>query len=448
MRAPKDGLPAVDGADKIPPYALLWLLKGAYGLTEAPRLWYLRARQILSEIGFVELRCARAVFVLRDETERLVAMLTLHVDDGMLFGNGKSPVFEKARKMIDKRFNIKKWAALNEEKAEDYLGMQWIQGKGFIMAHMDAYIEGLEPMDSKKGVPEETPLNELEKTEFKSTHAKLRWPVSHVVPELAYGLSALAQKSRDDLTAGDVTKLNALIKKVKEITANGGGRLTFRALDLNDLVVATPFDASFAKEADMKSQCGFMSFLTTSAVMTEPTQCSLVEFQSSTISRRVKSTMAAESAALSTAVDRHLYLRLLVESILYGEPEYGTNWRTQLKIPGVCITDAKSLYDHLSKTGSIPTERQVLIDLLTARDLIETKVMALKWVPTKHMPADILTKLMALNSVQEKVLRERIWSTRPTEEEDEEEKHRQELRQGQRQRRKIREKEARAQQAK
>ena len=37
--------------------------------------------------------------------------------------------------------------------------------------------------------------------------------------------------------------------------------------------------------------------------------CNVVEFQSSTIHRVVKSTLAAEAAALSTAIDRQLYLR-------------------------------------------------------------------------------------------------------------------------------------------
>ena len=40
--------------------------------------------------GFVELRCARAVFTLRCN-KRLIAVLTLHVDDGMLFGLEKHP---------------------------------------------------------------------------------------------------------------------------------------------------------------------------------------------------------------------------------------------------------------------------------------------------------------------------------------------------------------------
>ena len=82
-RAPRDGLPGVEGVKAIPPYALLRLLKAAYGLQEAPRLWYLQLRTILLAMKFVELKCARAVFVfheLNNGAWRLVAMLVVHVN--------------------------------------------------------------------------------------------------------------------------------------------------------------------------------------------------------------------------------------------------------------------------------------------------------------------------------------------------------------------------------
>ena len=71
--------------------------------------------------------------------------------------------------------------------------------------------------------------------------------------------------------------------------------------------------------------------------------------------------------------------------MLCGEPDYGSDWRHNLKIPGIVITDAKSLFDHLSTAGSVPKQRQTLIDLLIARDLAEGKAVQLKWVPTTHM---------------------------------------------------------------
>ena len=76
----------------------------------------------------------------------------------------------------------------------------------------------------------------------------------------------------------------------------------------------------------MKSQAGLLSFLTTSDVAQGEVPCALVEFQSATISRVVKSTLASESVSLSTALDTQLYLRLLVQSLLHGEPLYDPEW--------------------------------------------------------------------------------------------------------------------------
>ena len=56
-------------------------------------------------------------------------------------------------------------------------------------------------------------------------------------------------------------------------------------------------------------------------------------------------------------------MRLLAEAMLYAEPEsYLHDWRIKLKVPGLCVTDATSLVDHLRKTGSVPKEKQTLID--------------------------------------------------------------------------------------
>ena len=43
LRAPKEGLPKTDTTQRVAPGQLLQILKRAYGLTEAPRLWYLES---------------------------------------------------------------------------------------------------------------------------------------------------------------------------------------------------------------------------------------------------------------------------------------------------------------------------------------------------------------------------------------------------------------------
>ena len=434
VRAPADGLPATDGHDVIAPFALLRVLKGAYGLTEAPRLWYLRARQLLRDCGFVELRCARAVFTLRCD-ECLVAVLTLHVDDGMLFGHEKHPAFKKAKALINEKFNIKQWHYLLPGVTMDYLGVQWLFEGDMLIAHMDVYVRALKQIELSTDCSATQKLNPDETAAYRRLLAQARWPVSHVAPKLAYEVSKAAQKDFTELTYEDVKFLNNIIRKLQIMVEKGDARLKFRKLDLSDLQVVTPFDASFAREPGMKSQLGFMNLITSKYIIEQECLCNVVEFQSSTIHRVVKSTLAAEAAALSTAIDRQLYLRLLLESFVYGEPECGPDWRHKLKIPGVLVTDAKSLYDHLSKTGSVPKEKQTLIDLLVVRDLTESKAVTVAWVPTKHMLVDSLTKTMSTTLVFERLMREGLYCLTQKAAEQKVEEHRKLLRQGQRQRR-------------
>ena len=163
--------------------------------------------------------------------------------------------------------------------------------------------------------------------------------------------------------------------------------------------------------------------------------CNVVEFHSGTISRVTGSTLAAESASMALAVDRHLFVRLLLEAVLYGEPRYGEAWRTHLKVGGSVVTDAKSLYDHMNKTGAIPKERQTHIDMLVTKDLLEHGVLKIYWVPTWKMLADNLTKNMAITEALLRLLQKGIFSVRHSIEDNDRAQRRLKQRQGQRQRR-------------
>ena len=104
-----------------------------------------------------------------------------------------------------------------------------------------------------------------------------------------------------------------------------------------------------------------------------------------------------------------------------------------LKVPGLCVTDVKSHFGHSSKTGSVPKEKQTLIDLLKARDLIKANAAMLRWMPNRHMLVDILTKKAAATPIVQKSLRENLYSAVPSREEELSEKAWLKLRSAQRQ---------------
>ena len=90
--------------------------------------------------------------------------------------------------------------------------------------------------------------------------------------------------------------------------------------------------------------------------------------------------MAAESCSLSVAVDRHMRARLILDMVLRGTYEVKPTWRTGCQVRGGIVTDAKSVFDHMSTTGQVPQERQTMLDLLAAKSLLEQKAFRLFWV--------------------------------------------------------------------
>lgn len=135
----------------------------------------------------------------------------------------------------------------------------------------------------------------------------------------------------------------------------------------------------------MNSQCGIRSVMTDQDVVDRLVLGHLVEYGSSTIRRLVSSTMSAGSAALSKSLDRQLHRLLTVETLLYGQPELRDNdWRVCQRIPGVLVTDAKTLYDNMQKGGSLQAERQTLLDVLAAKDLVEQKWISVGWLSNSH----------------------------------------------------------------
>ena len=55
------------------------------------------------------------------------------------------------------------------------------------------------------------------------------------------------------------------------------------------------------------------------------------------------------------------------ESVLFGEPQGGSAWRSQLQVHRIMVTAAKASFDHLPKTGPTPKKPQAMIDRLVIK---------------------------------------------------------------------------------
>ena len=362
-----------------------------------------------------------------------MAILCLHVDDGLLMGSADDPRFTALKEKINSIFHIKGW----EQIPLKFLGVEMKEKDGMLVDDMCRYINEIRVPEMEKQ-PADQVLNEADLTKFRQLVMRLRWPAQQVMPHLLYEVSKLAQRV-SGATYQDFQDAVKLHKKAVQEAAEGRGCLRYPTLRLRSgerPYLVTYFDASLGKEKDGKSQLGHVHFMTSSGSAEGPAPAVAVDFSTNKSTRVVRSSMAAEASSMSIAVDRHLYNRLLIQMLWDGPFQLEADWRAKMTVSGTVVTDAKSLYDHLQTTGQIPTERQTMLDLMVARDMLEQNLFVLKWVPTHRQHADGLTKAMR-NLLWEEFSQQGTLSLRETTKEATLEAHRRELRKGQRQRRKA-----------
>ena len=87
--------------------------------------------------------------------------------------------------------------------------------------------------------------------------------------------------------------------------------------------VLSYFDASLGKEDGGRSQLGSLHFLTSRDAIKGPQLAAPVDFHTGRSTRVVRSSMAAESNSMTMALDRHMYLRVLLDLMWYGPKEIG-----------------------------------------------------------------------------------------------------------------------------
>ena len=432
-KPPKEGLPGVE------PGSLLQLVKGAYGLREAPRLWYLRAREILAEAGFEEMQTVKACWVIFDRSgkePRNVGMLVLHVDDACFAGEG--PVFEQAMNHLRKKFTIGK----EEYDSFDFLGRHVVQNPDFsIELDQHQYVQALTSVavnKARRSQPTEK-LTAKELHDYRSIVGQLAWPARETMPQLSYLVSDLQQKVAI-ATVKDLVHANYVLRKAKHWALVDKQKLVFRDLGPNvtmswehsmpkkknkenrgpntyksltkqmhnqgGLGMAAVHDASFMQQPKDGSQSAYCLMLCSTDLYEGKARTHLLDWGSSKIHRKVRSTLAAEAASAAKAFDRATYARAMWYEIENGwthkwdqldvdDCNLRNEWQKMCReVPFSLGTDCKSLYDVCTKNGSMPDERRVALDLLDVRESIEEMGDKIRWIPTDHMLVDCMTKDM------------------------------------------------------
>ena len=349
------------------------LKKALYGLAESSKLWYSLLTGYLEELGFK--RNGRDKCVFNKIIDDVQCTVCVYVDDILCTSTAKSAI-ERVFDSLKNKFNE---VTINWGPKISYLGQTFDFSNGpTLKVTMEGYVADLLNVSGVNGMAA-TPalenlfdvtknpelLNDEDKENFHSLVAKLLYLSKRVRPDLLLVSNFLCTRVSNP-TVGDMDKLTRALKYLHSTQDLGIN------IDVNaNLHVIAYVDASYAVHKDFKSHTGAVISLGQGPIYVKSTKQKI----------NTKSSTEAEIVAVSDALSQIIWVRdFLAEQ-------------------GYRLGPAKLLQDNTSsilmlERGEATAEksRHIGIRFFFAKDKIDSGEIAVEWLATGDMIADILTK--------------------------------------------------------
>ncbi|CAE7849722.1 ppsD [Symbiodinium necroappetens] len=393
------------------------VLKGVFGLADAPREWFLRLRKSVVRRGWRTSTMDAATFFLwsKDSTPRLLGMLCSHVDD-LLFCGGPE-AWSSIRELGDELG----FGSL-EENTFVYCGKRVTQdlASGEVTVSMKEYHQNLKEVrvpSSRRRDPDAS-LTPGEHKQLRALVGSLQWLVAQVRFDAGFLLSALQAETP---TVNTLLKISQLIKLFKE---TGDFELRFRPLDLRNAGILVVTDASLGNvtragavgsqplERVYSQSCYCVLLAEASLMRGEKGRFTVLDHRSHRLQRVCRSTFAAELLGVEEGTDAGQYCRGHVAELQgYDLGHRGVDCILD-NIDMVIVTDAKDVYDKgNSDTPSYGSQKSLAFTVAWLRGMLGRGNTALRWTATENMFVDCGTKEMD-GAHMRKILGEGEWSYR------------------------------------
>lgn len=347
------------------------LKKALYGCLQSARLWYLKLKSVLIEYGFVENPHDPCVFnVTRDGCQCTIGV---HVDD-LLITCKKQGVLDDVTKFLITKFNEVK---VHDGDEHEYLGMRVRIINGGITVDMCNYVSecikwyGVEGTASTPSQSDlfDTPVSPFldrdERERFHSMVAKLLFVAKRTRPDILLTVSHLSSRVAEP-TEDDSAKLTRLLKYL-----NGTSEYLLYFDSSAEISIEGLIDASFCVHEDGRSRTGLQICMAGCTVLAMTSKQKVT----------AKSSTEAEIIGLSDFSSEVMGLR---EFLLHqGYKMSATRVYQDNKGVMALIKSGKS--------NSYRT-RHLKARYFFIKDHIEQGDIALEYMPTKQMTADVLTK--------------------------------------------------------
>ena len=400
-------VPELIQAMKLKTTEICQLVKGAYGLVDAPFLWYQTLRGELTSLGFKTSPFDPCVFVLYDSHKKPIGVIGVHVDDGLC---GGTPEFHQKLQQLESKypFGAKKMGKFT------FTGIDLHQNPDRSVAlSQSKYVRNIKaiPISPQRKLEVNAPVTEGERQQLRGLIGSLQYASVHTRPDLSSRLSALQSK----INSATVDILMHANKALHEAKSHHDVTIVIQPIRAADLRFLAFTDASFASVKVPDSQSGSI-IVATHKQIEQNISCPIspLAWGSKKIQKVVTSTLAAETMSLSSSLDMLSWVRLYwawmynpndawkhpVETLVPKAVATATHGKPTIP-SSLAATDCKSLYDLVTRTA--PPNCQDFRTQLQTRAIKEqlAEGVNLRWVHSGAQLADALTKVMESHFLRE-----------------------------------------------
>ena len=393
-------VPEMSQAMKLESNEVCRLVKSAYGLIDAPYLWFKELDRTLQALGFIPSPFDPCVYLLfKPGANEPSGILGIHVDDGLCGGD---KYFQAKIQELEKKFPF------GSRKSQSFVftGIELHQQNDHsIIMSQEKYITKIEPIhikiDRKSNL--ELPVTERERQDLRALIGSLQYAAVNTRPDISSRLSFL-QSEINQATVATLIQGNQVLHEAKR---HKDTTIRIQPIPMDKIRFLAFSDASFASKKQPESHTGTI-IMTTHEDIGKNHMCPVnpISWGCKKIQRVVTSTLSAETTSLSTTLDQLSWLRLYWNWIRDPTTEWKTPTKTLKNLPptfatatiktdpAIAVTDCKSLYDLITRTA--PPQCQEYRTQLQARaikDMLDEGVR-MRWVHSGAQLADALTKIM------------------------------------------------------
>lgn len=345
------------------------LNKAVYGLKQASKSWYDKIDNALMSLQFRKSLSEPCVYIKSDENPDNLLILALYVDDILIFSR-ETMVKNKLKEDLMNIFEMKDLG-----RATQVLGMRVTQEQNKITLDQTGYIKKvLEQFNMTECKPVNTPLDsgmKFEKGEQNDLDSKYRSLIGSIMyiavctrPDIAFAASLLSQFNN--------CHSETHWKAAKRILRYLKGTIDYRIIyEKSELSVTGYVDADWASnQLDRRSYTGFVFKIGNSAVSWESRKQRTVALSST----------EAEYMALCEGAKEAKFIRSFLSECLG-------------KLLSVTLfNDSQSAQKMCNSQVNHSRSKHIDIRHHFVRQVVKDKIVNLEYLPTEHMPADVLTK--------------------------------------------------------